>query len=46
MNLIWIVSDTLRRKDVGCYGNKKIKTPTIDALEKQSVRFDRHVLTI
>jgi arylsulfatase A-like enzyme len=44
MNLIWIVSDTLRRKDVGCYGNKTIKTPTIDALEKQSIRFDRHYI--
>jgi arylsulfatase A-like enzyme len=42
MNLIWITSDTVRRKDVGCYGNKTIKTPAIDALEKKSVRFDRY----
>jgi arylsulfatase A-like enzyme len=44
MNLIWIVTDTMRRKDVGCYGNKIIKTPFIDALEKKSVRFDRHYI--
>jgi len=42
MNVIWIVSDTVRRKDVGVYGNKKIRTPNIDALSAKSVRFDRH----
>jgi arylsulfatase A-like enzyme len=42
MNLIWIISDTLRLKDVGYYGNKKIKTPTIDALGAKSVGFNKH----
>ncbi len=42
MNVIWIVSDTVRRKDVGAYGNKTIRTPSIDALAAKSVRFDRH----
>ena len=42
MNVIWIVSDTVRRKDVGVYGNDKIRTPSIDALAAKSVRFDRH----
>ncbi len=42
MNVIWIVSDTVRRKDVGVYGNKKIRTPSIDALAARSMRFDRH----
>ena len=42
MNVIWIVSDTVRRKDVGAYGNQKIRTPSIDALAAKSVRFDRH----
>jgi len=42
MNVIWIVSDTVRRKDVGVYGNEKIRTPNIDALTAKSIRFDRH----
>jgi arylsulfatase A-like enzyme len=42
MNVIWIVSDTVRRKDVGVYGNQKIRTPSIDDLAAKSVRFERH----
>jgi arylsulfatase A-like enzyme len=42
MNVIWIVSDTVRRKDVGVYGNSQIRTPAIDALAARSVRFNRH----
>jgi arylsulfatase A-like enzyme len=42
VNVIWIVADTLRRKDIGVYGNTRIRTPAIDALAAKSVRFDRH----
>ena len=42
MNVIWIISDTVRRNDVGAYGNKKIRTPSIDAFAAKSMRFDRH----
>lgn len=42
MNVIWIVSDTLRRDHVGAYGNKWIRTPSLDALAAKSVRFDRY----
>ncbi|HEY93854.1 MAG TPA: sulfatase-like hydrolase/transferase [Dehalococcoidia bacterium] len=42
MNVIWIVSDTVRRKDIGVYGNDKVRTPAIDALAAKSVRFDRY----
>ncbi len=41
MNVIWVVSDTLRLKDVGAYGNDKIHTPSIDAFAARSTRFDR-----
>jgi len=41
MNVIWVVSDTLRRDAVGAYGNKKMHTPSIDAFAAKSVRFDR-----
>ena len=42
MNVIWIVSDTFRRDHVGAYGNRKIHTPSLDALAAESVRFDAH----
>ena len=40
MNVIWVVSDTLRRDAVGAYGNEKMHTPSIDAMAAKSVRFD------
>jgi arylsulfatase A-like enzyme len=42
MNLIWIVADTFRRDHLGAYGNGTIQTPTLDALARRSIRFDRH----
>src|SRR5512142_2963825 len=42
MNVIWIISDTLRRDHLGAYGNRTIHTPALDALAARSVRFDRH----
>jgi arylsulfatase A-like enzyme len=42
MNVIWIISDTLRRDAVGAYGNQKIHTPALDNLAAKSVRFNRH----
>lgn len=41
MNVIWIVSDTLRRDAVGAYGNTTIHTPAIDAFAEKSVQFDK-----
>lgn len=41
MNIIVIVSDTLRASDLGCYGNRVVRTPCIDALARRSVRFTR-----
>ena len=40
MNLLVIISDTLRPDYLGCYGNGWIHTPNIDALAKQSYVFD------
>ncbi len=42
MNVIWIVSDTFRRDHVGAYGNPHIRTPSLDRLAAESVRFDAH----
>ena len=44
MNVVWVISDTLRRDHIGCYGNKVIHTPSMDALAARSVRFDRHYI--
>jgi arylsulfatase A-like enzyme len=38
-NVVLIMLDSLRRDHVGCYGNDWIKTPNIDALSEESVRF-------
>jgi len=39
LNIILIISDTLRRDYCGCYGNDWVRTPYIDALAKESTKF-------
>ncbi len=41
MNFIIIVSDTLRRDFLGCYGNEWISTPHIDRFAERAQVFDR-----
>src|SRR5687768_14108115 len=38
-NIIFILADDLGYGDVGCYGQKRIKTPNIDALAREGMRF-------
>ncbi len=45
MNVIVITLDTLRKDHLGCYGNKKVRTPSIDAFAKTATRFDRAYCT-
>ena len=40
-NVVVITIDTLRADHLGCYGDKQIRTPNIDALAGDSVRFER-----
>jgi N-sulfoglucosamine sulfohydrolase len=37
-NIIWIVSEDMSQ-DQGCYGNELVKTPTIDKMAKEGMRF-------
>ena len=38
-NIVMIVSDDHGLDDLGCYGNKAIKTPNLDALAAEGIRF-------
>lgn len=38
-NIILIVADDHGRGDLGCYGNSVVKTPNLDALASEGVRF-------
>jgi arylsulfatase A-like enzyme len=39
MNVILVILDSLRKDHVGAYGNGWIKTPSLDALANESLRF-------
>lgn len=41
-NIIFIIADDLGYGDVGCYGQKKIKTPNLDNLAREGIRFTQH----
>jgi arylsulfatase A-like enzyme len=43
VNLIVYVSDALRTDHVGCYGARRVHTPTIDELAAGGVRFDQAI---
>jgi arylsulfatase A-like enzyme len=41
MNVILIILDSLRKDHVGAYGNVQMKTPTLDTLAEEGLRFVR-----
>lgn len=43
MNVVVYVSDALRADHVGCYGARRVHTPTIDAFAAGGVRFDQAI---
>ena len=38
-NIVWIMADDMGYADLGCYGQKHIKTPHIDQVAKEGLRF-------
>jgi arylsulfatase len=41
-NIVFILADDLGYSDLGCYGQKKIRTPHIDRLAAGGMRFTQH----
>ncbi len=41
-NVIYILADDLGMGDLGCYGQQKLKTPNIDRLADEGIRFTDH----
>lgn len=41
-NIIYIYADDLGYGELGCYGQQKIKTPNLDQMAKEGMRFTQH----
>ncbi len=41
-NIIYILADDLGYGDLGCYGQKRVRTPNLDAMAAEGMRFTDH----
>lgn len=41
-NIVFILADDLGYGELGCYGQEKIRTPNLDKLARQGLRFTQH----
>ena len=39
-NILLFLSDDLTYHDIGCYGNEEVRTPTIDQMAEDGLRFE------
>ncbi len=44
-NIVLIIADDVSWNDFGCYGNEVVKTPNIDRLAREGLRFDNVYVT-
>ena len=44
-NIILIIGDDIGADDIGCYGNKQVKTPVMDGIATEGLRFTNAFLT-
>lgn len=40
-NIVFLISDDQSAADLGCYGNTSVRTPNLDKLAAEGVRFTR-----
>lgn len=45
-NFVFIIADDISWDDFGCYGNSHVKTPNIDKLAAEGLRFNNAFLTV
>jgi N-sulfoglucosamine sulfohydrolase len=45
-NIVLFIADDLAWEDTGAYGNRKVRTPNIDRLAREGLRFTRAFVTI
>lgn len=45
-NFVFFITDDIGWNDLGCYGNEFVKTPHLDAMAEQGLRFTNAYLTI
>lgn len=45
-NFLFIITDQQRADHLGCYGNKVLRTPHVDALARRGVRLERHYVAM
>ena len=41
-NLVYILADDLGYGEVGCYGQTRIRTPSLDRMAAEGMRFTQH----
>jgi arylsulfatase A-like enzyme len=44
-NIVLIIGDDIGADDIGCYGNQQVKTPIIDKIAREGLRFTNAFLT-